>query len=250
MEEKPITITTEKHVIDPMVSEAALLYVTNRAEMNRVYKEIPIVEKMLDEMFLESESRPDIAERIALVALGHNPSPTKKGYDGSTQDGRPVEAKVRNSVTREDGTLPKGIATITINDVSESIIQRYDEDNPLFVFPYFIDGHLAASFDVEYSVLRPYYVNCLTNTVKGRCSFKLSPTSWVDSAKVSFVHQNTQVVSKLPKMLFNKAFDAYNMPEPPYGNFTVSPTNWYSNFFANPPGMTYNADTKVWTIQY
>ena len=234
----------DKPIIHPLVEEPAKLYVTNRAEFNKLYKESPVTGAMLDEMFLESESRPDIAERIALKVLGHIPSRTKKGYDGETTDGRAVEAKVRNAVTREDGTLPQGLTQITINDVSKTIIERYDIDNPLFVFPYFIDGHLAASFDVEYANIRHHYLNCLSNHTKGRCSFKLYASEWIKDSNVSFVHGDQNVVNKLPKMLASKAVDS------PSTNYYNSSHNWFNSYFSNPVGMTYNKDTNTWSMSY
>lgn len=191
--------------MNPAVATAATMYATNRDAFIKEYGADSLVEGLLDEIFLESESRPDLAERVALVVIGHKPSAEKRGYDGISTAGRLIEAKVRNAVSNEYGHFPDGLTATTINDVSQAIIDRYDTDNPVFVFPYFLDGHLAAVFSVQYKDIRHKYVECLAKHKKGRVSFKMGAGVWIKKSEVSFMHRDPEVVAKLPKILAERA---------------------------------------------
>ena len=187
-------------MLDKAVFDAALLYTTDRTAFLRRYSKNHLARGLLNEIFLESESRPDLAERVAIYALGHSPSVVKKGYDGWTRHGRPVEAKVRNFVS-VDGAFPSSQTSTTINDVSRSIVDRYKQDNPLFIFPYFYDGHLSTIFAVDYKHLDQYYEKCLANPKKGRISFKLGASSWLPHARRVFSHQDQSILNYLPRCL-------------------------------------------------
>lgn len=186
--------------MNKLVFNAALLYTTDRRRFNSKFAHNRIVGALLDEIFLESESRPDLAERIAIAALGHIPSATKKGYDGETRDGRMIEAKVRNFASI-NGRWPESQTSNSVNDVSWAIIERYQEDNPLFIFPYFYNGHLASIFSVDFEVIEPNYVACMNSTKPGRKSFKLPAAAWLEYSRVEFVNKNPSVIGLLPKCM-------------------------------------------------
>lgn len=186
------------------VLEAARLFVTDRTEFQTQYADNPIVGELLEEVFLESESRPELCERIPIILLGHIPSDHKRGYDGVTKAGRPIELKARNFVS-QNGFYPIIDASVTINDVSATIVERYQQDNPIMLFPYFFDGHLAAIFSVDYSVIHHRYQACLEKTHSGRKSFKLSAGYWINECNVEFVHSNPNVQLLLPRALCLKA---------------------------------------------
>jgi hypothetical protein len=186
------------------VLEAAKLFVTDRTKFQIQYADNPIVGELLEEVFLESESRPELCERIPIILLGHVPSDHKRGYDGVTKTGRPIELKARNYVST-NGEFPRIDAGTMINDVSDSILERYQQDNPLMLFPYFFDGHLAAIFSVDYSVINHRYQACLEKTHSGRKSFKLASGYWINECNVEFVHSNPNVQLLLPRALYLKA---------------------------------------------
>ena len=190
---------------DNVVFKAALLYTTNRVQFQKKYGDNKLAVGLLDEMFLESESRPDLAERIALIAIGCIPSITKKGYDGMTSMGRPVEAKVRNYAGLM--TAGRNRPYHSINDISQNIVNKYVEDNPLFVFPYFYDGHLAAAFSVDFlPTLHAWYQGVLDNHVTGRVSKTLGPSTWLENSTIAFQNKDKTVVEKLPTVLKTHVF--------------------------------------------
>lgn len=189
--------------MDSKVFEATLLYVTNRKKFNERYGESGVEGGFLNEIFIESESRPDLAERISIAAVGYIPSQGKKGYDGYTPEGRPIEAKVRNFVST-NGIWPRPSGTLTINDVSWNIVERYVNDNPLMLISYFYDGHMSTVFEFDYLNIHHCYVDCLKKHKIGRCSFKLGITPWIDIAKPIFIHEDTEVLNLLPKTILNK----------------------------------------------
>ena len=186
-----------KHVFN-----AASLYVTNRTKFNKQYARNELARELMHEIFLESESRPDLAERIAIALLGHIPSPTKRGYDGKTKSGRPVEAKVRCFIS-VDGKF-ENCTRLAFNDISRGIVDRYIADQPLFVFPFFYDGHLAAIFTTEFKNIHKFYEARLASDKGGRCCFNLAAKYWANDAKVAFVNNDESIVKMLPKPLYDK----------------------------------------------
>lgn len=188
--------------MDKDVLEVTKLYVTDRIRFKKQYSNSvnsKLVEALLDQVFLNSESRPDLAEQVALYILGYTPRQGKRGYDGYTKKGRPVEAKVRNAVSI-DGKFPPGQKFSRINDVSQNIIDRYRADNPLFVFPYFFDGHFVAAYTIDYRHLDICYARCLEKHTKGRVSFTLSASYWLPNATLAYRHKSKLVQSYLPKI--------------------------------------------------
>lgn len=190
--------------MNEQVLRATHLYVTDRKKFEKDYsgdKNSMLVKFFLDEIFLNSESRPDLAEQVALYDLGCKLREGKKGYDGFTKEGRPVEAKVRNFVTNQYGEFPSSQTAHQINDVSQTIIDRYRKDNPLFFFPYFYNGHYAAAFTIDYDKIDPYYTACLTNYTKGRVSFQLRIGNWLEHSKLVHLHKDELIRSYLPRSI-------------------------------------------------
>lgn len=186
--------------MDPNVNEATLLYVTDRPEFYRRYGRNGLVHGLMDEIFLESESRPDLAERITVASLGYIPTTGKKGYDGHTRDGRPIEVKVRNFVSK-DSDWPRKQTSISINDVSWYIVERFVNDNPMILISYFYDGHMAAIFELDYCQIHRYYIDCLQRPQQGRCSFVLNVGDWMELAWPVYLHKDPAVVRLLPQSI-------------------------------------------------
>jgi hypothetical protein len=185
--------------MSPDIIAAGKLYVTDRKTFTERYGE-SLHADYLDMLFMESETRPLIAEQLALLILGHTPLTIKK-YDGKTDTGRFVEAKCRTLKSTASVLSKRAFANITAADVSQAIVDRYDADNPLFVFPFFIDGHLAAVFTVDYTVIAPKYKAKLAKPGKGRVSVTLSQKDWLHSATMAFVNSDPEVVKMLPKKM-------------------------------------------------
>ena len=195
--------------MDDILIEPLTLYVTDRAKFNEKYATEPRTVALVNNIFLAAESRPQQAEHVAISIMGHQVHRDKK-YDGIIlQNGvfcRYSEYKVTCRRTSDSGELGK-MSSIQINDVTQTIVDRYIHDQPLFVFPYFIDGHLAAMFSVDFSVIRPVYENFLnTNIKQGRASFGLALGAWIDHATVEFVHKDVLLVDQLPPMMQDKIY--------------------------------------------
>ena len=191
--------------------EPLTLFVQDRAAFNEKYADEPRTISLCNKMFLVTESRPQVAEHIAVTIMGHEICHEKK-YDGmivnNGQIARYSEYKVTCRRLQEDGKY-SSMSSIQINDVSESIVARYVADQPLFVFPYFLDGHLAAMFSVDFAVIEPKYTNFLaTNTKVGRPSFSLALSDWLSHATVEFVHKDPEVVEQLAPMLRSKIYQS------------------------------------------
>ena len=201
--------------MDQILVEPLTLFVTDREQFDAKYETNPFVVAFAKNVFLESESRPQQAEHIAVIRMGHTICREKK-YDGmiysNGQFVRYSEFKVTCRRTDEDGNLGK-MGSIQINDVTQDIVDRYIQDQPLFVFPYYIDGHLAAMLSVDFSVIRPAYEKCVKKfkgaDIYGRKSFGLSLGSWINDATVEFVHKDTNIVEQLPPMMQRKIYQTH-----------------------------------------
>ena len=191
--------------------EPLTLFVQDRDKFNEKYANEPRTIALCNKMFLVTESRPQVAEHIAITIMGHTICDEKK-YDGMIVDNghliRYSEYKVTCRRIGEDGKYTS-MSSIQINDVSAAIVARYVADQPLFVFPYFLEGHLAAMFSVDFSVIEPKYKNFLaTNTKAGRPSFTLALSDWLDQAKVEFVHADNSIVEQLSPTLQRKIYQS------------------------------------------
>lgn len=198
--------------MDARLVEPYTLFATERELFLEKYQDNPLLIAAITDVFLLSESRPQQAEHIAIKMMGHEIHHDKK-YDGMivSQDGtflRYSEYKVtcRRS---NDGEISK-ISGVSINDVSQTILDRYIQDQPLFVFPFFVDGHLVAMFSVDFCVIRDEYERFLSRhaakTEKGRASFKLATSAWSDRCKIEYVHKNLELIRELPPVLQTRIY--------------------------------------------
>ena len=198
--------------MEPRLVKAVTMFVTDRDQFHSNYADNIELSALCHEVFMKSESRPQLAEHIAITKMGHVVCREKK-YDGMIFDNgqfvRYAEYKVTCRRTDADGNVGK-MGSIPLNDVTQSIVDRYIQDQPLFVFPYFIDGHLAAMFSVDFSVIRPAYEKFLaTNDKPGRPSFGLPLGAWIDEATVEFVHKDLTIVAQLPPTLQAKIYQTH-----------------------------------------
>lgn len=186
-------------MINEQVISKFVQYATDR---DAFYKTTdPLLAASIDYSMMGAESRPHGAEHVAIKVMGHKIFSGKK-YDGEFYDGtrkRYSEYKVTCRKTNDRGETTS-MSAIGHNDVTADIVARYDADQPLFVFPFFIDGHLAAMFSVDYAVLRPKYAAFLSK-VKPSRSVLLSLKDWLDESTVEYVHSDPEVVSKLAPSL-------------------------------------------------
>jgi hypothetical protein len=180
------------------ILDAATLYVTNKATFEKEFGN-SLHKDYLDMLFLNAATRPDLAETITMTLLGITPYYTKHGYDGHMTK-RQVEVKV--GTTTVDARAPSSFAAISVNDISQTIIDRYDLDNPLFLFSYYVNGNLCAIFEVKWSDIRVKYVDALRNC-KNRVTTKICPITWEDNAKIRFANSDPAVLALLPPTLFN-----------------------------------------------
>lgn len=194
------------------IRDASFLYCTNR---NRFMNEIEsgnihyLHKVYLDDLFIGVDCRPKYAEIVAILIVGGEPLEGKMSFDGYRDDNRtPLEAKCTCGTS-----LKKLTASITINDPSQKIYDNYDNTNPIFVFPYFVDGHLLVVFEVSWQHLKPLFVDGLNNILKknkeGKQSrnFTLSPTKWIDNASIVFLNSSYNQLNYnhlLPRVIQSK----------------------------------------------
>ena len=215
--------------MDPAVTESLMLFVTDRDAFNTKYAGT-VIPAFCNELMMESESRPHSAERIAILKMGHSIFREKK-YDGWFYCGgkrRFSEYKVTCRYAKEDGTYTT-MASIGINDVSRNVVDRYIADQPLFVFPYFIDGHLVAMFSVDFKYLQPKYEQFVAarlagKKVDGRARLTLSLQDWLAFSNVEYVHRNMDLVNKLGPTLRRKIQTSFSTA-PTLGGITVALQN-------------------------
>lgn len=193
--------------MNPEILRIATLYCCNRALFDQ---ELGITidtlhKEYLDLMMLNTTTRPDLAEVVPMSVLGYTGKTRKHGYDGFDDIlQRVVEAKIRMAMTGDDGKLPPTLTSITINDPSDNIFQKYENDNPLFLFAYYVNGHLAVCFHVEWSVLRPLYVKGIADIKAkggGRRNFSISVKHWANNCSVAWSNPDPAIIALLPKSL-------------------------------------------------
>lgn len=193
--------------INPEILRAAKLYCCDRqqftAELGVSIN--PIHKDWLDMTMLNTTTRPDLAEIVPMDILGYEGKERKHGYDGYDPiTPRDVEAKIRMAMVDDKGKLPSSLTSITINDPSDNIFQKYEKDNPLFVFAYYINGHLVVCFHVEWSVLRPLYAEGIAKIKakgNGARNFSISAKQWINACSVAWSNPDPAVVALLPKSL-------------------------------------------------
>lgn len=177
------------------IQDAAYLYCTHRKVFNEMIEDTTLdaVHKdYMDYLFIGANTRPDLAEKITIITVGGTPLDNKHGYDGFKKDVF-YEAKIRTSDTiRCNTTSSKSIlASVTINDPSRSIYDKYDHDHPLFLFAFFIDGHLLVIFGVCWEELKPFFedgLNKIHKKGKGSRNFSLTPSMWINYSDILFLH--------------------------------------------------------------
>jgi hypothetical protein len=188
------------------IVDVAIMYCCDRDSFTAQYGDT-LHKDYLDMLMLNTTTRPDLAESIPIKILGYRGKDKKHGYDGYDDTrSRPIEGKIRMTTTI-DGKVPPTLTAITINDPSESIFEKYENDNPEFLFAFFINGFLVVCFSVEWSTLKPLYRSGIDNIKKagnGRRNFSVTPKWWIDECSVSWVNPNPDVIKLLPKVLANK----------------------------------------------
>ncbi len=179
------------------IIDVATLYVTNRPLFEQQYGDT-LHKDYLDMLFIGAATRPEIAEDIPVRMMGYTLKEGKHGLDGlpGQTDGY-AEAKVTTTDTVR--TARSGFGSITINDPSPSIVEKYEQYQPEFIFPVYIDGLLITIYTVEWKHLRPYYMDGLQrikkNNLQGKPTrnFSLTATKILEHAKVRFVYCDKQV---------------------------------------------------------
>lgn len=193
--------------INPELLRVAEMYCCNRQQFDKEVGSTidPLHQDYLEMIMLNTTTRPDLAEIVPMHILGYEGKERKHGYDGRDPVSlRDIEAKIRMAMTDEVGKLPSSLTSVTINDPSDNIFQKYETDNPLFVFVFYINGHLVACFNIEWSVLRPLYETGIAKIKakgNGARNFSISAKHWVNNCSVGWVNPNPSVVALLPKSL-------------------------------------------------
>ena len=205
--------------MDQRIQITGIQYICNRTQFE-IDVQAGVVDSLykafFDEMFLNTTTAPQLAQKLVLLVLGYIPYSKKHGYDGVTPPPRSqeVEEKMCMRMTQLTGKPPTGMTSTTINDPSQQIFDKYDVDKPLFVFPYFIDGHLIAIFSVEWNNLRQLYVDGLKQIAnkihsgKTSRSFSISFTSWNGSSTLAWYHHDVTIHKLLPKSILKGVNDA------------------------------------------
>lgn len=181
--------------VEPHIMEAAIEYCTTRRKFLYKHKG-DLHHHYLDMLFLNSGSRPDLAEMVPLWVLGHKTDRAESithGYDGVRIDNHPVECKTSN---RKHLPVQSSFGTITVNDVSENTIGKYDADQPEIIFSFFVRGHLVAIFEVLWKDIRPWYVTALDKP--GRKSFAIGRNAWEEFAILRYQTTNKMVLKQIP----------------------------------------------------
>lgn len=196
--------------------DIATLYVTDRKTFLEMYGDT-LHKDWLDMLFLQATTRPDLAEAICVSYCGFKPKLKKHGLDGLPQEPRNRYAECKVSTT-DTIRAPRGsFGNITINDPSQNIIDEYNEKNPIFLFPIFVDGHLLVVFSVEWKDLKEIYDAGIEgihqknqNKKSGQAAarnFVLGTNKWLKKGKVEFVNKNsTMVIDLLTKVKVTKNY--------------------------------------------
>lgn len=208
------------------ILNAAILYTTNRLEFLKKYSGT-LHEGYLNLLFLGAATRPDLAEEIAVILYGYSPIPKKHGFDGINENKTPKYAEVKVRTTDSEriskNCNKKGnssnIGSITVNDPSQNIIDKYNKHSPVFLFPFYIDGHLICIFSQEWARLKPHYEKTIKNakekTEQGnppaRLSVSLTIPKWLPHSKLVFLNENEKSLwNKLPIKMEKYIKNEYN----------------------------------------
>lgn len=198
------------------ILDVATLYVTDRNLFLEKYKDT-LHRDYLDMLFLQATTRPDLAETICVSLCGFKPKVQKHGLDGLPQEPRNMYAECKASTTDTIRKPRLSFGNITINDPSQNIINKYNEKNPVFLFPLFVDGHLLVIFSVEWEDLKEIYEAGIKgihqknqNKKSGQAAarnFVLGTNHWLDKGKVEFINKNsTMVIDLLKKVKVTKRY--------------------------------------------
>ena len=188
------------HIVD-----VATLYVTYRPLFEQQYGDT-LHKDYLDMLFIGAATRPEIAEDIPVKMMGYTLKEGKHGLDGLPGQ---VDGYAEAKVTTTD-TIRKargGVGNITINDPSPSIVEKYDQYQPEFIFPVYVDGLLITVYTTEWKHLRPYYMDGLDkikqNNLKGKPTrnFSLTATKILENAKIRFVYGDKDVAKEKLSMV-------------------------------------------------
>jgi len=181
------------------IKRAALSYTTNRNNFLKKHKG-SLHHKYLDMLFLHSGTRPDLAEQIPLWVLGHRTIPGTHDFDGERIDDVPVECKTQN--IKDVTKITSGFGCISINDISQTIIDKYDEEQPEILFSFFIEGHLIAIFEIPWEALKPRYEAVLEKT--GRKCIKITRFHWQNFCTLRFKNKNATLINDLVPKKFKE----------------------------------------------
>lgn len=192
------------------ILDAAILYVTNRPLFEEKFNDT-LHKDYLDMLFLQATTRPDLAETVVVTICGFTPKDKKHGLDGLPSETRNEFAEVKASTTDTIRDPRGSFGNITINDPSQNIIDEYNETNPVFLFPIFVDGHLLVILSVKWENLRLIYEQGIRNIYeKNRTkkpgaaatrNFVLSLSKWLEYSSVEFIHSNSTMVLDLLKKI-------------------------------------------------
>ena len=188
------------------IVEVATLYCCDREKFVEQYGDTRD-HAYLNMLMLNTTTRPDIAEDIPIKLLGYRGKTKKHGYDGYDEKRHcHIEAKIRMTST-VNGKVPQTLTAITINDPSETIFTKYDNDKPEFLFVFYINGHLVVCFAVKWDTLKPLYrdgIDKIKKSGNGRRNFSVTPKWWIEDCSVVWTNPNSEVIKLLPKVLSNK----------------------------------------------
>jgi hypothetical protein len=192
-------------MISEKVKLATLLYVTNRGRFNELYGDTPHKD-YLDMLFIGASTRYELSETIAVIIAGFTYNDNKHGIDGHPSNHQSGYGEFKVTTTDTQRTSKSSIGSVTINDPSQKIVDKYDEvgDNLVFVFPLFIDGHLISMFSVRWDEIRYMYVDGIqkiNNKNKNKKSgssaarnFTLSASKWLDCAECMFLNDDNETI--------------------------------------------------------